>query len=293
MTATIKLTKTVCLSAAMGLTAFYVLCFGLLREAYADEEIDDGGVDVPIVMYHIVTDDEALAGEYVVTAEQLEKDIVFLLEQGFTPVFCSELADFVNEGGELPEKPVVITFDDGAYGCFYYALPLLEKYKVKATFSIVGEWSMAAGEDAEPNVNYSTVDIDNLKTMYLSGYCELANHTWDMHGLTSEGAERDGALQIDGESDAEYRRALWNNITQAQNFIEQAGQRPSVLAYPYGFASDYTQELVWQLGFEVTLGCEERINRIAKGDYDCLYNMGRFNRAYGETSEEFFLSILQ
>ncbi len=292
MFTSIRLTRSICLSLSMALASIAVLALAAFREVSADisDEANEG-LSVPIVMYHGVVGDEADAGEYVITADELERDFEYILDSGYTPVFCSELADYVNGEGTLSDKSVVITFDDGGYGCFYYVLPLLERYKIKATFSIVGEWSMAAAEDAAPSAAYSTVDLDNLKTMYLSGYCELANHSFNMHYLISEGAQRDGMLQLDGESDEDYRRTLWNDLTEAQNYIAQSGAEPRVLAFPYGFCSDYTSQLVKALGFEVTLGCEEKINLITKGDSDCLYNLGRFNRSADANREQFFSNL--
>ncbi len=246
---------------------------------------DSSTRQIPILMYHSVVSDPSLRGDYVITCDDLEQDITWLLENGYTPVFCSELEPFVCGRGKLPEKPVVLSFDDGCYNNFYYVLPMLEKYKVKAVFAVVGSWTVAAAELAEPSPVYSSMDTDNLRSLVYSGYCEIANHTWDMHSLGEDGSRR-GVLPFEGESERDYRRALWGDLTDCARVIRAAGQEPATLAYPYGFREDRTEELVKELGYTVTLSCDERINTVAEGDYECLYSMGRFNRPASRTAEQ-------
>lgn len=265
------------------ITAIVILCAGAARELKASGE-EESGIALPIVMYHSVLKDQSRAGEYIVTLSELEEDIKYILSQGYTPVFCSEVEDYVNGSGSLPKKPIIISFDDGCYNNFYYVLPLLQKYKVKAVFSIVGQWCMAAGEGAEPNPAYSYASIENLKTMYSSGYCEIADHSWDMHALDG----RRGVSQQSGETEEQYRRALYNDVTQAQKLLKQSGMEPKVFTYPYGINGKLTEKIIKELGFDMTLGCEERTNYVAKGDYGCLWNMGRYNRPSGVDREEFF-----
>lgn len=273
----IKLSGRLCLAAAIIAAAVWAVFFCALKGFCEQSDVGDGTA-VPIIMYHSVVKDKSLAGEYIITTDELEADIKGLTERGYTPVFCSELADYVYGRGELPEKPVVLSFDDGCYNNFYYVLPLLEKYDVKATFAIVGEWCEQACEEESPSPVYSYMDCDNLRTLTLSGRCELANHGYSMHSL--EG--RRGMLPMAGESGEDYRRALWGDLTEVKRLFERCGQeKTDVLAYPYGFAGEDTEELAAQLGYRVTLSCEERVNTVAVGDYGCIKMMGRFNRASG------------
>ena len=97
-------------------------------------------------------------GDYVLSPIELEKDIVYLKNNGYEAVFVSQLIDYVENGTELPEKPVIISFDDGDYNNLTYVLPLLKKYSFKATISIVGKYSEIACEEAEPSPSYSYLD---------------------------------------------------------------------------------------------------------------------------------------
>lgn len=242
-----------------------------------DEKTSSDSRELPIIMYHSVVNDSSYVGDYVITKDEFESDLRYISDMGYTPVFCSEVADFVNGEGDLPDKPIIISFDDGSYNNFYYVTPLLEKYHFKAVFAIVGKWCEFAAEEASPSTLYSYADLDDLTSMVNSGYCEIANHTYDMHNLES----RKGILRLDGESEREYRVTLYNDITQNQRLLERLGERPKVFVYPYGFCDEESEEIISQLGFEVTLGCEEKVNQVSVGDYGCLKNLGRFNRSSG------------
>ena len=96
------------------------------------------GVRVPILMYHSVLKNPKMAGMYVVSPDTLEQDLKYIKKKGYTTVFVRELTEYVYQNAPLPEKPVVITLDDGYLNNLTYVLPLLEKYDMKATISVVG-----------------------------------------------------------------------------------------------------------------------------------------------------------
>ena len=95
------------------------------------------GIKLPIIMYHSIVKNEDRSGEYVITPIELEKDLLYLKQNGYTTVFVNDVIRYVKRGGELPEKPIILSFDDGTYNYREYLLPLLEKYDMKATVSIV------------------------------------------------------------------------------------------------------------------------------------------------------------
>lgn len=292
---TFKLSAAVCiaLSAALAAVAVVLLSgFSVSREKKPVMKEDSTSRVLPILMYHSVVNDPSLRGDYVITCDDLEQDIRWLTQNGYTPVFCNELPQFVSGSGKLPEKPVILSFDDGCYNNFYYVLPILEKYKVKAVFAVVGEWTVISAEEAEPSPVYSSMDTDNLRSLVYSGYCELANHTCSMHSLGEEGGRR-GVLPFAGEDDRDYRRALWGDLTDCAKVIKAAGQQPTTLAYPYGFYTEQTEQLVKELGYTVTLSCEERVNTVSVGDYECLSGMGRFNRPADTTAEQIITAFAE
>ena len=102
---------------------------------------DVDSVFVPIVMYHGVLDDTSRQGQYIITPTQLEEDLKIIKERGYTTVVMQDLLDYVDNGTPLPDKPIMLTFDDGYYNNYLYADPLLKRYGRKAVISPVCKWT--------------------------------------------------------------------------------------------------------------------------------------------------------
>ena len=191
---------------------------------FAKEEKTDG-IKLPIIMYHSIVKNEDRSGEYVITPIELEKDLLYLKQNGYTTVFVNDVIRYVKRGGELPEKPIILSFDDGTYNYREYLLPLLEKYDMKATVSIVGAYTDAACEEAEPDPAYSYLDWQDVSVLRDSGHVEICNHSYDMHNL--EG--RRGVGQLEGESYEDYRKIFLNDTTKLQTLCdEHCGFQPNV-----------------------------------------------------------------
>lgn len=281
----IKLRKTGFALCAMVL-AFCIAAAILSPSAAADSK---DGVKVPIIMYHSIVEDEARWNDYVLSPNELEKDIIWLKKHGYETVFVSELSDYVRYGGELPEKPVVLSFDDGTYNNLVYVLPLLEKYNVKATISIVGSYSEFACEEAEPSPLYSYLDWKDISKLQKSGLVEIANHTYDMHSCDL----RQGVKMLDGESFEDYRRAFLNDTFKTQRLLsENCGIEPKVFTYPYGYTCDAAKQLVRECGFDASLGVGSGINTLISGDKDCLYNLSRTNRPSFVLTDDFMTKTM-
>ena len=116
------------------LMAVTLICPQILK-AFAE---DNSEICLPIVMYHQLTEKSSAAGKYVLMLEQFEKDLIYLKENGYSSITLAQLFDYSEGKGSMPEKPVMITFDDGCETVYTYALPLLEKYGFTAVCFIIG-----------------------------------------------------------------------------------------------------------------------------------------------------------
>ena len=114
-------------------------------------------VRFPVLMYHVVHSNPKKAGDYVITPQALEEDLLYLQRQGCTTVVMSDLIAYVQQGTPLPEKPVMITFDDGYYNNYLNAYPLLQKYQMKAVISIIVGETDKYSELDENKENYSHI----------------------------------------------------------------------------------------------------------------------------------------
>ncbi len=97
-------------------------------------------VKVPILIYHSVrpyrATDTAFIRRYVVAPEELDRQLSYLEQNGYSAITFDALAEALSNGAPLPPKPVIISFDDGWQGQFAYAFPLLKKHRLAATFFI-------------------------------------------------------------------------------------------------------------------------------------------------------------
>ena len=109
----------------------------------------------------------------------------------------------------------------------------------------------------------------------------------------NDASSRKGMTKLKNESYSEYKEALKGDINKLQSLLRNnCNVEPDAVAYPYGAYTNETLNIVKECGFKCTLTCEERINYITQGQPDSLYNLGRYNRPSGISSEEFFNKIL-
>lgn len=247
-----------------------------------------GTACLPIVMYHGVLDDPSRQGQYVISPAQLEADLQYIQKNGYTTVTMADLLAFVDNGTPLPEKPIMLTFDDGYYNNYLYADPLLERYGMKAVISPVCKWTEFYSDTPgqSDHAIYSHITWEELRAMAASGQWEIQNHSYDMHYC--EAGKRKGTLRRASETVEDYAAALRADLTTAQQHLSTlAGATPTAFTYPYGAMCDEALPIIKELGFRATLTCEGRINRITR-DADCLYGLGRYLRPSGTTSNAYF-----
>lgn len=242
--------------------------------------VDARDIPLPIVMYHGISEDPAACGDYVISPSQFEADLRYLQQAGYTTVTVADLIAYVDEGAPLPERAVMLTFDDGYYNNFLYAYPLLKRYGMRAVISPIARWSEFYSDNADQQDRpaYSHITWEQMRQMTADGTVEIQCHSYDMH--YNDGAHRKGASRKNGESGDQYRAALQQDVTRALELMRaEAGVTPTAFAYPFGAISKQTDEVLREMGFRATLGCESRMNYITR-DADCLYRLGRFLRPY-------------
>lgn len=247
-------------------------------------------IQLPVAMYHHISTDPKWLGDYVISPEQLEEDLKYIQKCGYTTVSVRELLNYVEDGTPLPEKPVMITFDDGNESVYVYALPLLKKYNMKAVISILGnQTDFYSDPDVPSDVSYAYLNWDELRKMQASGIFEIGNHTYDMH---ENGKNQRYGIRIKrGESEDEYRKAIMGDVGMLNDKMEQElGFRPVVFAYPFGALCKESRPLLADIGFRVVLTCDERVNTITRGEEEPIV-LKRFNRPHRYSTYEYYKKL--
>jgi peptidoglycan/xylan/chitin deacetylase (PgdA/CDA1 family) len=232
--------------------------------------------EIPILMYHDVSD---AGSSDSVTAENFRAHIAALIGAGYTPVTLDDLSDYVR-GGELPEKPVVLTFDDGYLSNYTLAYPILREFSVKATIFVIGS---SVGRDTYKDTGIAIhphFDYAQAREMSESGLVSIQSHTYDMHHWPDYEPDpsraRESVLQLPGESESSYREALLGDLLRAKTDIESATKSPVfALAYPHGEYDTLSQRCAVDAGFTVTLGIGPGKTTIIRGMPQSLLSMNR------------------
>ena len=241
---------------------------------------------VLIIMYHQISENSSLWGDYVIPEKLLVSDFEYLKSNGYTPVTIKDLIDFTNGKKDLPEKPIVITFDDGQRSFLTKVVPLLEKYNFPANVNIVGSLVDLYTENGETDDKYAYLNWNDIKELSENPLVEIGHHSYNFHSL----GYRRGMGKIYGESNSAYLEIMKTDIEKLnEKLLSNIGENPYIFAFPYGIRNDTLSDLIKSEGFCVTLSCRECVNKISVGDE--LFELGRFNRPFGKSSHTFFSGI--
>lgn len=245
-----------------------------VSERARTEEPNANETVLTTVMYHNIL--KSIKGTYIVSPDQLESDLSAYKKLGYTYVFPSEIIGYVRGTNALPDKPLLITFDDGRYNNMYYGLPILEKYDAKALLCPVGAFSAFSTDSGDhSNPNYSHITWSQFGELAASGRFEIGNHTYNMHKYSP----RFGVKRMKGESDSDYRAALKKDFGRLQDMLlKSTGVLPRVFAYPFGAYTDEAKDVLLSLGIEMMLTCNEGVTTVKRGVPESLHYVRRFNR---------------
>ena len=278
------------MAAVMAVAASGGLALGVIAAVQADAEAKvEDRIDLPIIMYHGLLKEEKRQGQFIISPNLFEQDLRYLQENGYTTVVIADLIAYVQDGKPLPEKPVMLTFDDGYYNNYLYAFPLLKQYNCKMVLSPIGRYTDEYTQNKDTHANYAHCSWDAVREMMASGLVEFQNHSYNLHSIDSG---RKGAKKKAVESLVDYRALLVEDVMKMQTRMrEETGYTPTAFVYPFGAVSSESLPILKELGFQATLICESHINAITR-DPECLYGLGRYRRPAKTGSEAFFKKIL-
>ena len=182
---------------------------------------------VPILSYHQVNDIDQTSS--TLTVEQFDAQMKYLYESGYNVITPDELLDAWEGKIELPENPVVITFDDAHVDIYKNVFPILQKYRMRATFFVVTDYV---------NLYPNYITWDQAREMQSSGWVDIQSHTLN-HKLLTEIYSRD---------------KLWNQLYGSKQAIEWYLKKPvNFIAYPEGKytveAENVSKEAGYRAGF--------------------------------------------
>ena len=227
---------------------------------------------IPILMYHHVGKEGVEVNKITITNKRFEEDMKYLKDNRYTPIFFNELVSYEENGTSLPEKPVIITFDDGLEDNYKYAYPVLRKNNMKATIFTIG--SRIGIRNFNNDTRYSYFTWKEGKEMYESGIVEIQPHSYDLHNYKENSKHGVGVLPMSREDeDLHYDRFSKDTVQVMKLIKENIGCDSYVYAYPYGKYNSTNERVLKDLNFKVTLTTKSKYADISNG----LYELKRIN----------------
>lgn len=236
----------------------------LARPALAEEFL--------ALCYHDIADQVTTATQEVISSAQLVQHFDWLRANGYRVVSIDDLLAAQSGLRPLPDKAVLLTFDDG-YASFYSrAFPLLKAFGFPAVLALEGSW-LDAPPDAE--VAYANRQLprsrfltwQQLREIQKSGLVEIASHSYDLHhgivanpqgnlepALTSR---RFDAQSGRYEADTAFLARIRDDLTRNSKLLEEhLGVRPRVMVWPFGRFHQPAVAIAAELGMPLTLTLE-------------------------------------
>jgi peptidoglycan/xylan/chitin deacetylase (PgdA/CDA1 family) len=222
---------------------------------------------VPILMYHYLSvppvDADAYRLDLSVTPDLFAAQLDAMQQAGYTTISLYDLVDYLTEGTPtLPDKPVIITFDDGYRDNYTHAFPLLRDRGLIATFFIVTDF------------------INNQQPEYL---------TWDMvremyaAGMSIEGHGRNHVSLANRDTDY----LVWQALGTYESIEHEVGVRPHFICYPAGEYDQQTTDIFRSANYWGGITTQQGATQRS----DDLFEMKRV-RVRGTTSPDELLRLL-
>jgi len=271
----------------MILLVVFLISFGVSSSAAETDSRDS--IEIPVFMYHDVLENPRRWGEYCISPAAFEADLQYFKDNGYSTIVAQDLIDYVKHGKPLPEKPVVLTFDDGYYNNVYYAEPLLAKYNMQAIIFVNGQFCEQSTVENAVNPNYSYVLWDELREMHKRGVWDVQSHSWGLHSYTKG---RNGATRRRGETEEEYSKMMADDCARISAAIELfTGRKPVAFAYPYGSANRESEQQLRANGIGITFQSYQRMATFRQGDAASLSLVTRFLRSDKKSAEMWLRSV--
>lgn len=233
------------------------------KDPFDGAPVINTNIGVPVIYYHSVR--PSSDNEVTITPQMLRNQLKYIKDSGYTTLTMSELNDYLLNNSPIPEKSILITFDDGYMDNYNNAFPILKDLGIKATiftitFELNGEYYLS--KEAIKEMSDYGIDIQS----HTVGHPELDTMTYE-------------------EQLAEFK--------ESKETIESITGKPVIaIAYPYGKYNDDSLKAVkeagYSLGFTTDRGLADRDDNPLKLDriyINSEYSMDTFKDVLLNTSK--------
>lgn len=190
---------------------------------------DPNPTNIPVLMYHSIAYEAG--NDLRVPKEKLREQMQIIKDNGFTPITLDELYSHFNDSAALPQKPIVITFDDGYKDNYENALPVLKEFGFKATVFVI---------TCQTDDSTDFMTSAQLKEMNANGI-DIECHTVTHPHL----------------KELSYDKQLTELKASKEKLEKMLNKKIDYIAYPYGSYNNDTVKLTKSLGYKMAFTTNE------------------------------------
>ena len=188
-----------------------------------------------VLCFHRIETQKPFKHKWSITEEHFRKILDYLVRNEYKTLSCQEVIDFLEGNRGLPERSVLLTFDDAAFSHARFVVPELEKRKQHGVFFAHGK-RLKAKEELEG---------DDAKALLAGG--EIQSHGFSHSSMAM------GAGEVDGGFESRMEQEL---LLARKNVKDLSGKEPTTLAYPGGDWSKALWPLLKRQGFKIAFTIE-------------------------------------
>lgn len=192
---------------------------------------------VPVLCYHHIYDIPKATREYDVTVQAFKEQMKMLADSGYKTITPDQYYDYLTKGAVLPEKPVMLTYDDTDEEQYRIAKPEMDKYGFKGVYFIM---TISIGRP-----RYMT--REQIKQLSDEGHV-IASHTWDHHRVDI--LKDENTIQYRGR-DTVVNEWDFQLLNTRKKLEELTGKPVEYFAYPFGIWSKEALPEVEKRGYKM------------------------------------------
>ena len=211
---------------------------------------------VPVLVYHsfgpaVSNKESKTATHYRVTEKMFEEQMKYLQANGYHPISFASYVESLKNSTKLPDKAIVLSFDDGWKTQYQYAVPILEKYKFTATFFIISNYT---------NNNYKAyMSWDNLKDLVKNGF-DIESHTKTHPILTKLDSKKLSDELVGSKKILEDKLGIKVSALAYPNYMENIKVRDAVKSAGYLGARAGWGSFINSIDYIYELKSQEAVN---------------------------------
>lgn len=218
-------------------------------------EVDKTNKNIKVLMYHRVLKEKPKGDTkwHYVTEDMFEKQMKLLDKLGYTAITFSDYVLYQEGKLTLPKKSIIVTFDDGYLDIYDNALPIMQKYNIRAVLFVMGNRGLQKAEwdESEGDAPCYLMSDEQIKTADSLGF-EIGAHSMDHLDLV----------------DLPYGELSYE-IMRSKKQIEHVLKKPVyTFAYPYGRLDKRVQEATLDAGYQFACGVYTGPPSFGKNSYD-------------------------